>query len=283
MCGALAAPLSSLQANNSPEGFVSGSYTVSATILLFGLPLFRKSKVGAGTISCRQTPDQYTFEFAAGSLPEEAAGLNRLGFIREQAPATEDGDNAATLFGFMTASKEESFDQARKALEKREGLQPYSVMEGHVDGTGARSKTAEIALPASLRWPAVTDLEKQLRAAFPAAPKRDFDVPTPQSGRPKTFLAALYGAMRQGAGTGSARYIWNGKLYRMDWKTQPDQTLLRLEGSLRGDGTANKRTPFRLWFDPRDKQPLPVKIDYQPRSFIRLVFEKAGLPEGATS
>ena len=61
-------------------------YRVDAQVVLFGVPLLRRAGVGAGTVAWRESSDvegtTRVLEFAAGSLPEHAAGLNRFGFIQ---------------------------------------------------------------------------------------------------------------------------------------------------------------------------------------------------------
>ena len=47
---------------------------------------------------------------------QKAAGLNRLGFIREKSIRQESLVREASYFGVMTASPEESVEEAHKAL-----------------------------------------------------------------------------------------------------------------------------------------------------------------------
>jgi hypothetical protein len=62
-------------------------YRADATILLFGVPIFRRAGVGGGQAWIEESAAggalRRTYLFAAGSDPKRAHGLNRAGWIRE--------------------------------------------------------------------------------------------------------------------------------------------------------------------------------------------------------
>ena len=71
------------------------TYQATATILVLGLPIFKRKDVGSGCASvefgCAGSQTVTALQFAAGSRPERARGLNRLGLMRE-AVVEQDGD-----------------------------------------------------------------------------------------------------------------------------------------------------------------------------------------------
>jgi len=46
----------------------------------------------------------------------------------------------------------------------------------------------------------------------------------------------------------------------------------RLAGKVRRE-SGGKETDFRLWIEEGAEQPLPLRIDFQPKSYLRLVME----------
>src|ERR1700690_893921 len=59
-------------------------YGAKATITLLSVPLVYRAGVGSGYIVIEQSAESHTvgIQFGAGSWPEAARGLNRLGFIQ---------------------------------------------------------------------------------------------------------------------------------------------------------------------------------------------------------
>ncbi len=58
-------------------------YTANATVMLFSIPLFSRAGVGSGYALVEESGPTLSIQFGAGSYPESARGLNRLGFIQE--------------------------------------------------------------------------------------------------------------------------------------------------------------------------------------------------------
>src|SRR5579862_9050068 len=97
-------------------------YTANATVTLLGCPIVSKSGVGSGYILIDESDGSTTIELGAGSHPESARGLNRLGLIQESVVESAPGEvSECSYFAFMTASKEKSLDDARKALNSNSG------------------------------------------------------------------------------------------------------------------------------------------------------------------
>jgi len=50
--------------------------------------------------------------------------------------------------------------------------------------------------------------------------------------------------------------------------------VLRVSGRVRRE-TDNKETDFRLWIPGEGERPLPLRIEYQAKPYLRLTFEAA--------
>ena len=48
--------------------------------------------------------------------------------------------------------------------------------------------------------------------------------------------------------------------------------VVRVAGKLRREA-GGKETDFRLWIEEGAAQPVPLRIDFQPKSYLRLVME----------
>lgn len=71
-------------------------------------------------------------EFSGCSIPTRAAGLNRLGFFREISSLSRDHSTESLYFGLMTASTDESAEEARKALQSTAKEHTYNAIDGRV-------------------------------------------------------------------------------------------------------------------------------------------------------
>lgn len=86
-------------------------YRIDATIVLFGVPVYRRKGVGSGWARIEESAGERWLRFAAGSLPGNAQGLNRLGFVEER--ASQDGSHLFRIhYGFARSRSV----QAQKVL-----------------------------------------------------------------------------------------------------------------------------------------------------------------------
>src|ERR1700733_5524291 len=93
-------------------------YRLDASILLLGAPLFTRQAAGGAyaSVEISRDPDATAtaLQFAAGSDPARAHGLNRFGILREAVVIRKVGRGEATdlsFAGLMTRSREESLEQ----------------------------------------------------------------------------------------------------------------------------------------------------------------------------
>lgn len=246
-------PASELEARN---------YTATAVVCFLGINLVTRHGAAGGFARAVEHGGETVIEFGAGSLPERCAGINRMGYIREivAGPAPR-----RRTFGFMTVSREESLQQARKALNQAGPEQPFVILDSTADLNGCESRVASVTCASSLRWPDWRAVESELLKRWPAAEKRI----SRTHGFMPGFLSAVRTAMMRG-GQGSLAYIHNDKNYNLDWSTSLNSTgAAELQGRISGHGKAR----FKVWFDPSHPGAPPLAFEYQPRSFLRVRFD----------
>jgi len=263
-------------------------YRVDAQVVLFSVPLLRRSGVGAGTAAWRESSEgdgtTRVLDFAAYSLPDRAAGLKRLGFIQERVKLTQAGMAEAIYFGLMTASAEESAEEARKALHSTASQVAFTAIDAHIQSHSIETATAHFTAPVELSVGHRIQLEQMARQALAAAPRKSADL-SPDGQSPPPFLEALAELLRQPNG-GGGRYIYNGRLYRLWLRRAADPKAserFRSSGLASGPVIAvagklqrivgGKPIDFRLWVEESAAHPVPLRIEYQPKSYLRLAFE----------
>ena len=98
---------------------------------------------------------QIALQFAGGSWPQKAHGVNRLGFIQETVTEKSNGEPVdARYFGFMTSSAEKNFDQAKiwqkkvLAVDPKDPEAAYTI--GVIDWTQAHENKLKALQEAGL-------------------------------------------------------------------------------------------------------------------------------------
>ena len=278
-------------AANTPPQPNSRTYRVDATILLFSLSIFTRAGVGKGHARhvVTRSPDRsvHQLEFEAGSLPDRAHGLNRLGMIRETVAEADTGILEANYFGFMTASKEESLGEARKALNESAAQSTFVAIEGQSRPGESHSRRARFSSDARTGW---SELERKAEAAMrdPARTSGESRFQSGVSGAAApTFLFALWRAMASGEARLTQIYVYSGDRYELTTSRKPDpragrrfadkglvsrpESVIALTGTIHNLRTSNK-TPFRLWTEEGSGS-APLRIEYQARGFLQLALE----------
>lgn len=297
--GTLSAAIPAL-AKAEPGKIFRREYRADAVILLFSLPVYTREGVGSGFATAKRENAGgqmiESLQFGAGSDPERARGLNRLGFIEEKL-TLRNGSPAESIYtGFMTASEEQSFDQARKALDASSGMLPYMGIEGRIQPGEARSRSVRFQTPAAWNWTRFDELmpmaEQILRSAAKDGPNilqsRETIVEGVAAQGPRSFLSAVMAAIHDGAEKNEYLFVYGGGQHRLQSEKRPDakmgkrlvsrglaknpEAVMALHGKLQQvGGSAN--TKFRVWFDKNPANPLPLRIEFQPKSFLALAFE----------
>jgi hypothetical protein len=265
-------------------------YRADAQILVLSLPILRRSGVGGGSVVWREWREpaglNRLLEFTGYSNPERAAGLNRLGLIRETSRGEDHAIREASYFGVMTASPEESAEEAHKALHSTATEATYAAIHGRIAGGKVETATALFRGPARLSAERRTELFARAEQALSTAPNKapEFHANGPI---PALFLHALAEALRTPE-RGQTQYVYNGRLYRLWLRHAADARaaayfrergiiragagVVRVAGKVRREA-GGKETEFRLWIEEGAAQPVPLRIDFQPKAYLRLVFE----------
>jgi hypothetical protein len=274
-------------AGNSASLTLEHRYRCDAQILLFGMPVAHREGVGAGTVVWREFATGGAgrlLEFNGFSLPERAAGLNRLGFLRELT-RFQDGAADSIYFGLMTASQEDSADEARKALHSSAKEQAYSAIQGRVGNGETETAIARFTAPSAISSSRIAELEERAQDALAAA--EVIAAHEPSDGCSQSFLQTLAGLLLRPYRE-QAHYTYSGRRYLMrvtrceDGKAAAyfherglihrSTSAIRVSGRVRRE-TDGKETEFRVWVPEPAERPLPLRIEYRAKSFLRLVFE----------
>jgi hypothetical protein len=271
-----------------PEQCSERQYRADAHVLLLGIPLVHRSGVGGGSVVWTESETSGItrhLEFRGYSLPARAAGVNRLGFIRETVRASDSGAVEAEYFGLMTSSPEESADEARKALQSTAKEQTYSTIDGWIAPGRSQTLTAHFTAPANISGENRSELEQRARRALSSADKPSATPVAPEDARP--FLQALADLLlRPERAEGS--FTYSGRPYRLQLTRSVDRKatayfrerrliaegaeVIRVSGKVQRK-SGGKETEFRLWIQAGADRPLPLRIEYQAKSYLRLVFE----------
>jgi hypothetical protein len=248
-------------------------YRMDATILLLGAPLFTRQCAGGAYASLEIGGDQVApavaLQFAAGSLPSRAHGLNRFGILRE-AVVERPGAIEFSFAGLMTRAREESFEQARRALEATPGAAEGMVARGRTAGSGpastAQTWIENIDLAPGGDW---SNLSETLSEALNRQPRT---LPRATAcGQSTTFLHTMRSAALCREPIVTRQFVHAGKLYQLTTRRRAERPL-ELDGVIR-DLAGARHAQFRTAYAAGDASGLPVRIEYRPRSFLRLTFE----------
>jgi hypothetical protein len=235
-------------------------YRAQAIVTILGLPIFSRDRVGGAWVSVGSD----SIEFAAGSIPERARGLNRTGFLREN---TEPSGSA--YFGFITASREQSLSQARAALG--DGKAPvFIAARGRSSGGLHVCDLRDFDLGPARPW---TDHAAMAAAAESALNTVGVERRELASTTTDTFLRSIRRAIYPAGRAWEGPIVYNGAEFLLRLNPSKDGELTRFEGSLTKRPKGSK-TPFTLWADPADPSGLPVRFEYHARSYLKLVFMK---------
>jgi hypothetical protein len=253
-------------------------YRANAVILFCGVQIFSKSGVGGGYAVVEEVRSgenaEIALQFAGGSWPDKAHGVNRLGFIQETVTEKSGGDPVdARYFGFMTSSAEKNFEQAKQSFASAgDKPVPYTATLGTARGGRFPSTIYRMFLPNSITWSDCPRLIREVRSTVESSTGTPLEAVSYRS--PNTFLNSVRQAILNPAPKTEGSLVYNGKLYTLETEKQPEAGhTMRLSGTLHETATGQKST-FRLWYENDGVSFLPTKIEYRAKSFLKLVFEK---------
>jgi hypothetical protein len=242
-------------------------YRVDAVVLLCGVPLFSRKNVGSGYASVETATgagSPVALQFAAGSL-RSRAGVNRFGVLRE-AVAEDPGDALRFSFaGLITQSPEQDLEQARRSLlgGPADGL-TAAIAAGESKNGVISSSTGFLRIPSDSNW---TEVAANLPGLLQSSV-----LPTAIQTAAGPLAPFLY-LMRAAALAPGALYrrpfLHCGKRYVLETRRSPSRS-----SDIRGqihDHEGVKCAEFRAAYS--DGSGIPCRIEYRPKSFLRLVLE----------
>jgi hypothetical protein len=246
----------------------SRRYRVHATVEILSVPLVSKDNVGGACFTLEQAVSGSSrttvIQFSGGSWPERLRGFNRFGMTREVVREEGGAILESAYLSFMTSSAEKNFEQARKAFADPVSAVSITVAHGKATRSGYSSALDRLIASARYTWSNAAQLMEELRERV--SPAVEVSLGEERAGAFPTFLYAVRAALLDGAETARCAFIHNAKLYRLRtrWK-EPG-----LSGWITEEGSSHE-FEFRVRFDSSGA--LPVRIEFRPKSFLRLVFE----------
>jgi hypothetical protein len=291
--GAALAPLTWADQPDPGSG-LERRYRADAQIIVLSIPLLHRQGVGDGSAIWRESAEKdgtslKLLEFSGRSAPERAAGLNRFGFVQELSRTVEREGTESLYFGLMTSSPEENAADAKKALHPSSQDAMYSAIEGHLTASVIETTGARFVAPARTSLADRNELIGRARQALSGAPKRTAEWHSAE-GAPLPFLHSLAGLLLR-PGSSEARCAYNSRMYHLKVERAPDAraatlyrerrlipptaAVTRVSATLQREegGVLNQ---FRLWIEEGSPRPLPLRIEYQPKAYLRLTFEAQG-------
>jgi hypothetical protein len=141
-------------------------------------------------------------------------------------------------------------------------------------------------MDSTLTWSDWNRLSQHFRARFATSSTPRKEAQIAAGSTPGAFLSTVRAAILDSSPRHSSVFLHNAKQFRLDTqKTKDEQAgrqlasakvpcnpvkVMRLNGSIRN--AAQQRTPFTLWYEQGAETWLPLRFDYQARSFLRLSF-----------
>jgi len=187
-----------------------------------------------------------------------------------------------SYFGVMTSSPEESLDHARKSTDTPPaGNATFSAVSGRNTAGHSRSALSYFEYASSAQW-SDAGLIGHAQSIFRGEGLnwRETGWPNSPNQAPLTFLAALANLLKQRTPRAVGRYVYNEQEYLLELESQKPThdrvPLLPVRGKIRNLRTS-KETVFRLWLENGSSSPVPVRIEFQARSYLRLTFESVAV------
>ena len=264
-------------------------YRADAVVTLLGLPIFSRRDVGAGFAALRETVEDQRraigLHLAGGSNPARTHGLHYHGSIEEVIVNHGGVSIEAAYFGFVTTSSDEKFEEARQKFLAPAKTPTFVVAEGLHRVGQVRCEKGSVSVP-DQAWPDLTGLIQEVRSRFVSADRSTHELQVPGNAAAATFLHAVLIAVRSGKASSELDYIHNAANFRLNLEKAPDphtgavfaanrlaagpNSVSRFTGHVRELAT-HKVTTFRFWLD--DQSELPLRIELQPRSYLRINLE----------
>ena len=180
---------------------------------------------------------------------------------------TEPGDAVEVSFaGLMTRSREESFEQGRKALASATSGSECVVARGKTSDKTIQTWIETVAVTPDCDWTNIGTALCQALRQEPRQPPRES-----APGRTTTFLQAMRNAALCRDAVARRQFMHAGHLYWLETRRHPEHSC-ELAGAIH-DLSGARCAEFRTGYAAGDESGIPIRIEYRPRSFLRLTFE----------
>jgi len=276
-------------------------FRADAVIMLFSLPIFSKAGVGSGFAFVEDLEGSNSrtrrLGFGAGSWPDKAAGLNRLGYIHETVVESSGNLAEAEYFGFMSTSQEERLEEARAALNQKQQEALFSAVRGETSRGAYSARFTRFLSRDAVNWrfwrkvAAAAEksfdgdcLSRREERGSPAKPETV--IPTllysllrvRESGFAPVRTTFIYGGVQRSLETSSAPDARMGEKLRERGIVTNAKSVVHMTGTIRNLKLGTK-THFSVWWDRDSDSALPVRIELEPKIFLRLAFEADREPQ----
>ena len=151
----------------------------------------------------------------------------------------------------------------------------------------------QVQLPASFQWSDSVEMlhqiQEQLRVqSQPGAIVMNSSAGGNQQARLRTFLYAMRASLMSPAPQAEQGIVHNGTVFRLTIVKSADskvgaelvraglidsqENATRLNGLIRNEETGSE-TPFSVWYDASSPNFLPLRFEFRPKSYLKLIFQ----------
>ena len=265
----------------SSSSWAYRQYAVHASVTLGSIPLLSKKNVGGGAIAIERAIDGDSVwtavQLVAGSHPERLKGFNRFGATQELIREQDGVLRESGYLSFMTTSRESGLHDARKAFESQTASQLFTFARGRATQRGCAFLVENRRLGARWTWRTCAGLllDPGLTGVLPPE--------SPLAGYHAcclpTFLFAVHRTVLQTENRSESTYLHNGKVFQLRTERKMEENGSDLRIVTGRIIQKEHHSDFRIWLDPKGRQPLPQRIEYKPREFLSLTLEAVTSPD----
>lgn len=278
----LAAPARTLEVDRLLDRYRTASwqqerrqYRVDAALTMFTSPVHWFNGIGHGFLALSETAGATYLRFGAASSPDQAHGFDRAGFMEEASTGNE-----SASFGFITAHPNSESGVAGAG---------FTAMDQYVSKRDCWFRRATVPALVNDRL----HLDKLIAFIRGVLPQKESNYRQVELSAPHpNFLHALLRAVSAVADRFSCVYIYNAKQFDLYVERHEDSrvgallenkgltrrrdAVRRYEGTIRdrdGQSAAARQWSFRFWREDGTSSRLPLRIEFQPKPFLRLCLE----------
>jgi hypothetical protein len=270
-------------------------FRADAVITFFSVPIFSRAGVGSGFAFVEDLESgssrKRRLGFGGGSWPDQAHGLNRLGYVHETVVESSGSLAESDYFGFMSTSKEERLEEARAALKEGQQEALFSAVRGETRAGTYSARFTRFLSRDAVSWRLWRNVAGAAEKSFDGERISHHDergVPGDAGTVLPTLLYSLlrvretdfrplrttfvYGSVQRTLETSAEPDAKTGEKLRQRGLVANGRSVVHVTGIIRNPKLGTK-TRFSVWWDRDSASGLPVRIELEPRSFLRLAFE----------